>query len=97
LSSSSARALTPPQEDMGLSKEGQNDGLRTVLLETEPWLLVLTTLSSVLHSVFSFLAFKNDVAFYKARDSFAGLSLRSLALNCFFQTVICFLSKHAPW
>ena len=42
----------------------------------------------MLHMLFEFLAFKNDVSFYRKRKNFAGLSLRTVVLNCFFQTII---------
>ena len=43
---------------------------------------------SVLHTVFDCLAFKNDIAFWKNNKSMRGLSLGSMLLNLFFQTVI---------
>ena len=43
---------------------------------------------SVLHTVFDVLAFKNDIAFWKNNKSMRGLSLNSMLLNLFFQTVI---------
>ena len=39
----------------------------------------------MLHMLFEFLAFKNDVSFYRKRKNFAGLSLRTVVLNSFFQ------------
>ncbi|KAI8048177.1 cleft lip and palate transmembrane protein 1-domain-containing protein [Syncephalis plumigaleata] len=85
------------QFDEGLSKQQQLvgtkpteiDQLKRTLLETNPWLLLFTVAVSVLHSVFDFLAFKNDIAFWKERkDDVAGLSIRTIGLNIFFQLVI---------
>lgn len=76
------------QEELGLAREGESDGLRQVIMDTEPWLLVTTVAVSCLHSVLNFLAFKNDVSFYRQQKDFTGISLRSLGLNCFFQTII---------
>jgi len=45
---------------------------------------------SMLHSVFDFLAFKNDVAFWKDNRSMEGLSARSIMVNAFCQLVILF-------
>ena len=42
----------------------------------------------VLHTLFDFLAFKNDISFWKNNKSMKGLSLGSMLLNLFFQTVI---------
>jgi hypothetical protein len=38
--------------------------------------------------VLSFLAFKNDVGFWKGRESVAGLSSRSVVFHAFASTVI---------
>jgi hypothetical protein len=43
---------------------------------------------SLLHSVFDFLAFKNDVAFWKDNRSMEGLSARSILINAVCQLVI---------
>ena len=59
-----------------------------MLAETSPWLLGVTAFVSVLHTVFDVLAFKNDIAFWKNNKSMRGLSLNSMLLNLFFQTVI---------
>uniref|UniRef100_A0A7S0ITG2 Cleft lip and palate transmembrane 1 n=1 Tax=Calcidiscus leptoporus TaxID=127549 RepID=A0A7S0ITG2_9EUKA len=64
------------------------DEVRRMLGETSPWLLALTAFVSILHSLFDFLAFKNDISFWKNNKSMKGLSLGSMLLNFFFQTVI---------
>ncbi|KAI9591208.1 cleft lip and palate transmembrane protein 1-domain-containing protein [Syncephalis fuscata] len=76
------------QEIIG-TKRSEIDQLKRTLLETNPWLLAFTAFVSVLHSVFDFLAFKNDITFWKERkDDVAGLSVRTIGLNIFFQLVI---------
>ena len=60
--------------------------MRRMLLETNPWLLGLTAFVSVLHTLFDFLAFKNDISFWKNNKSMKGLSLGSMLLNLFFQS-----------
>ncbi|EOD13312.1 hypothetical protein EMIHUDRAFT_316803 [Emiliania huxleyi CCMP1516] len=62
--------------------------MRRMLLETNPWLLGLTMAVSLLHSLFDFLAFKNDVQFWRDNKSMKGISLNSLLLNLFIQAVI---------
>jgi hypothetical protein len=57
-------------------------------METNPVLLAVTTIVSVLHMVFEALAFKNDVAFWRSRKSMQGLSLRSIAVNVVFQGIV---------
>lgn len=49
-----------------------NDLIKTVLLETNPVLLAVTMAVSLLHMVFDFLAFKNDISFWRRCDSLMG-------------------------
>uniref|UniRef100_A0A5S6QK76 Cleft lip and palate transmembrane protein 1 n=1 Tax=Trichuris muris TaxID=70415 RepID=A0A5S6QK76_TRIMR len=57
------------------------DSLKQALLDTNPYLLGLTVIVSILHMVFEFLAFKNDIMFWRNRESLEGLSVRSLLFN----------------
>ena len=65
-----------------------NDMLRTMLLETNPILLLITAIVTILHTVFDVLAFKNDINFFKGKKSMEGISLRSMVINTAFQLVI---------
>ncbi|KAL7495352.1 hypothetical protein ACHAWT_004507 [Skeletonema menzelii] len=76
------------QESFTGEEDDSNDMLRTMLLETNPYLLVVTAIVSVLHTVFDILAFKNDISFFKNKKSMEGLSLRSMIVNAFFSLVI---------
>ena len=67
-----------------------SDMLRSILLDTNPILLVITFIVTLLHSLFDFLAFKNDISFFKGKRSMEGLSVRSMVVNTFFQIVIFF-------
>lgn len=64
------------------------DMLRTLLFDTNPILLVITFLVTLLHTVFDILAFKNDISFFKGKRSMEGLSVRTMVVNAFFQVVI---------
>ncbi len=68
--------------------DSSTDMLRTMLLETNPILLAVTFIVSVLHTIFDILAFKNDINFFKGKKSMEGLSLRSMIINTAFQIVI---------
>jgi len=72
----------------GQDDDEGTDMFRTMLLETNPILLAITAIVTVLHSVFDFLAFKNDIKFFKNKKSMAGLSLRSMVVNTLFQMII---------
>ncbi|XP_045106786.1 cleft lip and palate transmembrane protein 1 homolog [Portunus trituberculatus] len=74
----------------GEEDEEEQDTIKEAFLETSPYLLGLTILVSLLHSVFEFLAFKNDIQFWNNRDSLEGLSVRSVFFNV-FQSVIVLL------
>lgn len=76
------------QTNLGASSERDTDMIREVLFDTNPVLLVITFAVSLLHSLFDFLAFKNDIQFWRKKKNMAGMSVQSLGVNCFFQTVI---------
>lgn len=54
------------------------DEIKRIFVETEPWLLAITAVVSVLHTIFEFLAFKNDISFWSQKDSMEGISVKSL-------------------
>ena len=74
------------QESGPLEKEF--DDIKRMFLESSPLLIAITFLVSVLHIIFDFLAFKNDVAFWKGRETLEGISIRSIAANCVGQFII---------
>lgn len=61
--------------------------MKRIFLEGNPYLLALTMAVSMLHSVFDFLAFKNDIGFWKENKSMEGLSARSIVINAVCQLV----------
>ncbi|KAG0164958.1 hypothetical protein DFQ28_003728 [Apophysomyces sp. BC1034] len=88
---------------LGGMSSSEMDEVKRMFLETNPILLGTTVLVSLLHSVFEMLAFKNgktygskvwpdwgilDIAFWKKKDNSAGVSVRSILVNIFFQIVI---------
>jgi len=70
--------------------DDDQDSIKEAFLETNPYLLGLTFVVSIVHSVFEFLAFKNDIQFWNNRKSLEGLSVRSVFFNV-FQSVIVLL------
>lgn len=75
---------------MNLVDEGEEeqDSVKIAFLETNPYLLAITVIVSIVHSVFEFLAFKNDIQFWKSRKSLEGLSVRSVFFNVFQSCVV---------
>ena len=76
------------QEQMGDGDNEGSDMFRTMLMDTNPILLAVTGIVSVLHTVFDVLAFKNDITFFKGKKSMEGISLKSMVINTVFQFII---------
>ena len=74
------------QLTMGSSKK-DIDNTKKMLVETNPYLLGVTAIVTLLHTVFDFLAFKNDISFWKNKKSMEGVSTRSMALRTFNQVI----------
>ncbi|RWR90288.1 cleft lip and palate transmembrane protein 1 [Cinnamomum micranthum f. kanehirae] len=72
----------------GSMLEGEADELKRVFLEGNPYLLVITMVVSLLHSVFDFLAFKNDIQFWNKNKSMEGLSAKSVVVSFICQLVV---------
>lgn len=76
--------------DMFEESDDDQDTIKQALIETSPILLGITIVVSLLHTVLEFLAFKNDIQFWRSRKSLEGLSVRTVLFNV-FQSVIVFL------
>ncbi len=74
------------QQQWGMASE--MDDMKRVLSDTNPWFLGLTVVVSMVHMVFDFLAFKNDITFWKSRKSLEGLSVRSILISFACQLII---------
>lgn len=77
-------------EAAGDSSDADQDAMKEAILETNPIMLGLTVVVSIVHSIFEFLAFKNDIQFWKSRKTLEGLSVRSILWGI-VQSLIVFL------
>ena len=68
--------------------DNEQDMIKRTLQETNPYILGLTMIVSLVHSVFEFLAFKNDIQFWKSRKTLEGLSVRSIFFNVFQSLIV---------
>lgn len=68
--------------------EGEADELKRVFLEGNPYLLAVTMVVSLLHSVFDMLAFKNDIQFWNKNKSMEGLSAKSVIVSFISQLIV---------
>jgi hypothetical protein len=73
---------------MGTAQEGDHEEMKRMFLETNPYLLGTTMIVTLLHTIFDFLAFKNDIQFWNNKKNVEGLSIRTLFVNFFMQIVI---------
>ena len=80
--------LSPHLFSLSFSMASEMDEMKRVLSDTNPWFLGLTVLVSMVHMVFDFLAFKNDISFWKSRKSLEGLSVRSILISFVCQLII---------
>ncbi|CAG0880629.1 unnamed protein product [Darwinula stevensoni] len=75
-------------DSLAEEEDEDQDSLKEALLETSPYLLGLTFAISILHTIFEFLAFKNDIQFWKNKQSLEGLSVRSVFFNVFQALIV---------
>ncbi|KAF5745076.1 cleft lip and palate transmembrane protein 1 [Tripterygium wilfordii] len=73
--------------------------LERVFLEGNPYFLAITMVVTVLHSVFDFLAFKNDIQFWNKNKSMEGLSAKSVVVNFISQLIVFLylLNNETSW
>jgi len=77
--SSSQWSLTDTQRDSFMIKR--------LVLDTNFYVLVFSGAFLCLHTVFSLLAFKNDIQFWRANESMQGLSARTMGVSFICQIV----------
>jgi hypothetical protein len=68
------------QQKMGTGTEAESDIFRETIADTNPWLLGITVVVSLLHMLFDFLAFKNDISFWRVCTIVRASSWRLITL-----------------
>ncbi|KAL4716547.1 hypothetical protein ACJJTC_010211 [Scirpophaga incertulas] len=76
-------------QSLGFSKQDVDD-VKGIFADTNLYLLSATVLIASCHLLFDFLAFKNDVSFWRRKNSLVGLSARTVFWRAFSQFVIFF-------
>ncbi|XP_012272791.1 cleft lip and palate transmembrane protein 1-like protein [Orussus abietinus] len=74
-------------KELGFS-EKDIDEVKRIFAETNLYLLAGTVFIAATHILFDFLAFKNDINFWKNKNNLAGLSVRTVLWRAFSQTII---------
>jgi hypothetical protein len=82
------------QNNFGMS-ESDLDELKEMFTGQDWRYLALTFGVSILHSWFAFLAFKNDIGFWKQKSNLEGLSVRTQWTSFVCQLII-FANLHGP-
>ncbi|CAK9828707.1 Lipid scramblase CLPTM1L [Anthophora retusa] len=73
--------------DFGFSEKNV-DAVKGIFAETNIYVLVGAVFIAAIHMLFDFLAFKNDVSYWRKKDDLVGLSKRTVICQGFSQTVI---------
>ena len=73
---------------MGMMTPKAFDEYKRMWLETNPILFGVTMIVSVLHTVFEFMAFKNEVQFWAGKEDVEGISVKTLYANIIMQVII---------
>ncbi|KAL5508262.1 hypothetical protein ACEPAH_5881 [Sanghuangporus vaninii] len=75
-------------KQQGGASVSELDEIKRMLVETNPYFLMLTAAVTVLHSVFEMLAFKSDVSHWRKKNELVGVSVRYIVTNVVIQTII---------
>ncbi|XP_068432428.1 lipid scramblase CLPTM1L [Clinocottus analis] len=70
--------------------EKDADEIKGIFVDTNLYFLALTFLVAAFHLLFDFLAFKNDISFWKEKKSMVGMSSKAVLWRC-FSTIVVFL------
>merc|ERR1711920_744322 len=77
--------------NQGEESDTDQDTIKEMLLETNPVLVGTTFVVSILHMIFEFLAFKNDIQFWNTKKEgkdMQGLSIRSVGIGIVQSTIV---------
>ncbi|XP_043921082.1 cleft lip and palate transmembrane protein 1-like protein isoform X1 [Protopterus annectens] len=70
--------------------EKDADEVKGIFVDTNLYFLALTFFVAAFHLLFDFLAFKNDISFWKRKKTMVGMSTKAVLWRC-FSTVVIFL------
>ncbi|XP_051519075.1 lipid scramblase CLPTM1L [Myxocyprinus asiaticus] len=70
--------------------EKDADEIKGIFVDTNLYFLALTFFVAAFHLLFDFLAFKNDISFWKHKKSMVGMSSKAVLWRC-FSTIMIFL------
>jgi len=71
-----------------LGGQGDSDDIKRILLDNNPYILGLTFIISIIHTLLDVLAFKNEIQFWRNRKSLEGQSVRTIYINLICNVII---------
>uniref|UniRef100_A0AC34F367 Uncharacterized protein n=1 Tax=Panagrolaimus sp. ES5 TaxID=591445 RepID=A0AC34F367_9BILA len=74
-------------QQLGFS-EKDFDEVKGIFTDTNFYFLMLTVFISAVHLLLDVLTFKNDISFWRSRNSMVGLSTKTLIWRCISQAII---------
>ncbi|KAK9475533.1 cleft lip and palate transmembrane protein 1-domain-containing protein [Dipodascopsis tothii] len=76
------------QQSQAMGGSPEIEEIKRVLTETNIYLLATTAFVTMLHTLFEFLAFKNDISHWRTKNDNVGVSVRTIIANVVMQTII---------
>ncbi|CEL95691.1 unnamed protein product [Vitrella brassicaformis CCMP3155] len=76
------------QSQWGMHTRRESFMLKRIIMETNPYMLLFSALFILLHTLFSMLAFKNDIQFWYSVESMQGLSALSILISFVCEVII---------
>jgi len=64
------------------------DEIKEMVYDNNPYVVMLTFVVTMLHTIFQFLAVKNDIAYWRNLDSHKGISLRAIYSNFVIDLIV---------
>lgn len=85
--------LNAEKAKAGEKLPGGGDGseleqVKSIILDSNIYLLSTTVVVGILHTIFEMLAFKSDVSHFRNKKDNVGVSVRTILANVFMQTII---------
>ncbi|GAA5950297.1 hypothetical protein JCM21900_001106 [Sporobolomyces salmonicolor] len=81
-------AISKQAASTGAGSGAELDAVKSMLLDTNPILLITTFVVSILHMLFEFLAFTSDVKHWRGKKELVGVSVRTIVWNVITQLIV---------
>uniref|UniRef100_A0A6B2L0R5 Uncharacterized protein n=1 Tax=Arcella intermedia TaxID=1963864 RepID=A0A6B2L0R5_9EUKA len=88
-----------PEYSYAIKPNNNGEDFKRLLLDNNPYILLLTVVISIVHFGLDLLAFKNDIHFWKNKKSMEGLSVGTLKIDFLCELIILayLIDNEASW